>query len=140
MTYIQPLTLFFLLLAVIGLLRLRKSARPRLLWIAVAGLFLLSWPPADWLFSKPLEIWYPVRPSADHPYQAIVVLSSDVRPSSFDLTRGLPDKDTMERCECAAWLYRQKPVPVLACGGRGRTGLPYSVVMRDLLVRAGVPP
>lgn len=105
----------------------------------VLGLFLISWPPMDWVFSRPLEGRYPVRPFRAPPgLQAIVVLGSAVRPPQFEQPYPLPDEETFERCEHAAWIWKRwGPLPVLATEGRqewpARNG-----TMRDLLVGAGV--
>ncbi len=62
MTYIQPLLFIFLAIATAGLLLIPRSWGKRLAIAGVIGIFLSSWPPADWLFSRPLEGQYPVRP------------------------------------------------------------------------------
>jgi uncharacterized SAM-binding protein YcdF (DUF218 family) len=50
------------------------------------------------------------------------------------------DDETFQRCDYAAHLYQSEPRPVLTCGGPGELGLPsFSEVMRDLLVKLGVP-
>ena len=110
-------------------------------YVALAGLialFLISWPPADWLFSRPLEAGYAVRPfQATADIGAIVVLGSAVEPPHFERPYPLPDKDTFNRCEHAAWIYRQLGArPVLACEGHQEMGTGR---MRELLTRAGVP-
>jgi len=141
MTYIQPLILIFLILAGIGLVRRRNGSRSRLVGLAVLGLFLLSWHPVDWLLSRPLEARYPIRPLPPAPAQAIVVLSSSVGPPLYERPYPLPDKETYQRCEYAAWLHQHwLPLPVLACGGpEAKARQPVSVTMRLLLERAGVP-
>jgi len=141
MTYIQPLLFIFLLIALVGVVRLRGCKGSRLSILGLAGLFLLSWPPMDWLLSRPLEARYPIRPFPPAPAQAIVVLSSAVSAPIFERPYALPDRETFQRCEFAAWLYKRwRAVPVLACGGSGaRTTQPLSATMRQMLVRAGVP-
>ncbi len=105
------------------------------------GLFLVSWPPFDWLLSRPLEAWYPVRPFPPASAQAIVVLSAAVSPPVHERPYSLPDENTYRRCEFAAWLHKQwKPLPVLACGGPAATAeAPMSLTMSRLMQRAGVP-
>ena len=141
MTYLQLLIPFFGLVALAGLTWLRHH---RGFWVAFAGvlgLLLLSWPPVDWLFSRPLEVWYPVRALPDEAAQAIVVLSGSVEPPLANRPYPLPNEETYRRCEFAAWLYHHwKPLPVLACGGAGTVDAgPYAETMRQLLERAGVP-
>jgi uncharacterized SAM-binding protein YcdF (DUF218 family) len=144
-TYTKPLLLLFSALALIGLIRLRDCKGFLLSKLALLALLLISWPPVDWLLSRPLEARYPVRPlqpaAAQAPVQAIVVLSSAVEPPVYERPYAIPDKQTYERCEFAAWLYHHwRPVPVLACGGRGQKNKePLSLTMRHLLERAGVP-
>jgi uncharacterized SAM-binding protein YcdF (DUF218 family) len=142
MTYTQPLLLIFLAIATVGLL---GSPRCRGKWFAmagIAGIFLTSWPPADWLFSRPLEGQYPVRPFKPAPQpQAIVVLGESVQPPQFEEPYPLPGNGTYRRCEYAVWIYRRYgPVPVLVSGGRAsQAGPPISTTMRELLLREGVP-
>lgn len=139
MTYTRPLILLFSIVAIAGLWRLRHCKGSLIARLAVIGLVLLSWPPIDWLLSRPLEARYPVRPYQTADVQAIVVLSSSVQPPSYERPFPIPDKQTYERCEFAAWIYKHAgPLPVLACGG-GKSRQPYSVAMRQLLLRAGVP-
>ncbi len=134
--------MFFCLVGLIGWIRLRRTKGAWLLGLGLLGLFIFSWPPVDWLLSRPLEIWYPVRPfnAAAHP-QAIVVLSAYVDPPIYARPYPLLDFQTYQRCEFAAWLYRHwQAVPVLACGGRARSGdEPYSVSMRRALEQEGIP-
>jgi uncharacterized SAM-binding protein YcdF (DUF218 family) len=143
MTYIQPLLLAFLTVAFIGLIRLRHCKGSFIPGLGVLGLLMISWPPFDWLFSRPLEVWYPAKPFQLAPAsaQAIVVLSSAVDSQRYWRPYSLPDRETYERCEFAAWLHKSwQHLPVLACGGPGnKDERPVSVTMRELLHRAGVP-
>jgi uncharacterized SAM-binding protein YcdF (DUF218 family) len=142
MTYTQPLLCLFSVAALIGLARVWHCRRKGLLVAGLAGLILCTWPPSEWLLSRPLEARYPVRPFQAVPgLQAIVVFASSVSPSLFERPYPEPDFETFERCTYAAWLYRQiGPLPVLACGGGKTEHNPaMSVVMRDLLQQAGVP-
>jgi uncharacterized SAM-binding protein YcdF (DUF218 family) len=141
MTYTQPLLSVFLLIAFFGLVRLRRCKGSLLPMLAVTGLFLLSWPPVDWLLSRPLEARYPIRPYPAASAQAIVVLASAVNPPIYERPYPRPDRETYQRCEWAAWLHQHwKTLPILACGGPGTGGkLAASVAMRELLEREGVP-
>jgi uncharacterized SAM-binding protein YcdF (DUF218 family) len=140
MTYTEPLLAVFLFLAIAALVLLRWHKRNMLLTLGIIGLFFVSWPPADWLLSRPLEARYPVRPFASTPVQAIVVLSSAVQPPNFERPYLLPDGETYERCQYAAWIHRSLPgIPVLVCGGiESRNSEPDAVVMGHLLEQAGV--
>ena len=141
MTYSQPLILLFLILGLTGLILLRWQRGWTLCAAGLLGMLAISWPPIDWLLSRHLEAWYPVRPVEVASVDAIVVLSAGIHPSIETRPFAVPDEDTYQRCEYAAWLYKQaQPRPVLACGGIGElSGLPISVLMRELLLRAGVP-
>ena len=141
MTYSNVLILLFTVIALAGLARLPRSRRLILPVAAVLGVLLVSWPPVDWLLSRPLEMWYPVRALPQGTAQAIVVLSSNVDAPEFYRPFAVADQDTFTRCKFAAWLYRSwKPLPILACGGKGRRSVePFSHAMRDLLAEDGVP-
>jgi uncharacterized SAM-binding protein YcdF (DUF218 family) len=141
MTYTEPLILTFLIVALVGLARLWRCRGSWLLIVGVGGILLISWPPVDWLVSRPLEARYPIRPLPSGPAEAIVVLSSAVSPPISQRPYSLPDRYTYERCEFAAWLHQHwRPVPVMACGGpRSGSQQAPSVTMRQLLQRAGVP-
>ncbi|MGA7235008.1 MAG: YdcF family protein [Bryobacteraceae bacterium] len=136
MTYQQPLLLLFLLCVAVGLIRLKHCNGRRFAIVALVALFLFSWPPVEWLISRPLETWYPVRPLPPAGADAIVVLDSSVAPPTYERPFPLPDFDTYTRTRFAAWLYRHwKPLPVLAVAGSGDGG----PAMRDLLIASGVP-
>ncbi len=141
MTYYQPLILVFLLLIATGLIRMRKSSGVWVPTLGLAGLFLLSWPLADWVFSRPLEARYPVRPFSGDSAQAIVVLSEGVDPPHFETPYALPQHGTYARCKLAAWLYTHwRPLPILASGGPVEPGTPpFSEAMHELLREEGVP-
>lgn len=142
MTYIEPLSGVLLAMALMGLFRSGDGRRSRLLVAGIVGLLLLSWEPAAWLFARPLEWRYPLRPfSPKTSADAIVVFSANVKTPSAEHPYPIPDRETFERCSYASWLYRTwKPVPVLACGGRFADGRePFSVSMKRLLVGSGVP-
>ena len=141
MTYIEPLLLLFCAVGLLGLVW-RPRGGALLVWTGLLGVFIISWPPLDWLFSRPLEAWYPSRSvPAPGPAQAIVVLSSSVEQPISSRPYPLPDYQTFQRCEFAAWLQRRwQSLPVLACGGGGgKRHLPSAVIMRQLLERDEVP-
>lgn len=119
-----------------------KSAKPRLLCAAVAGLFLMSWPPVSWVAAQTLEGWYVATAFPQGDAEAIVVLSGAVYPATRERPRAIIGYSTLERCEHAAWLYKNwRALPVLACGGLAtRQKPPASVMMRETLEQQGVPP
>jgi uncharacterized SAM-binding protein YcdF (DUF218 family) len=107
--------------------------------LCAAGLFLFSWPPAAWLALFPFELPYPNYAPTDKNVQAIVVLSSSVFPPTPPRPTAILGSDTLERCQYAAWLYKNwVHVPVLATGG-GSHGPPYAETMSEELQREGVP-
>ena len=139
-SYTQPLTLICLGLIVLGILRLSRTGRKDLAVGGIVALFLLSWPPAAWLFSRPLEAWYPRRPfrAANRP-EAIVVLGGGYSRPRYERPYPVPNDDTYQRCEHALWLYhRYGPVPVVASGGGFGKRQPVAELMRELLARGGV--
>lgn len=141
MNYTDPLlsVVFLVILAVV--LRLPRGTKKRWTLYGLGGLLLVAWPPADWLLSRHLEAWYPIRPFPAAPADAIVVLSSSVDTPHYERPFPLADHDTYSRCRFAAWLHqRWKPLPVLACGGGARKNSPaFAVSMREILVSSGVP-
>jgi uncharacterized SAM-binding protein YcdF (DUF218 family) len=140
MSYYQPLTCAFLLLAAIGLVRLRHQGAIRLPALGLLLLFLLSWEPFAWLLSRPLEARYAAEAHANVQPQAIVVLASYVDPPTAHRPYSLPDSDTFARCAFAAWLYEHwnRPPILVAAGSSAQRDQPMPV-MRQLLLRAGVP-
>jgi uncharacterized SAM-binding protein YcdF (DUF218 family) len=141
MHYTEPLLSVVFVMGLVGALRLPKSRGRRLVILAMLGLLLVSWPPIDWLFSRPLEAWYPIRPFPAAPADAIVVLGSSVEASHYERPFPLADHDTYSRCRFAAWLHQNwKPLPILACGGGAKGRSPaFAVSMREVLTSVGVP-
>ena len=141
MTYTEPLLSVFLTIAFVGILHLRRGKRLWVVIVGLAGLFAISWPPLNWLFSRPLEARYPVRPfQASAEAQAIVVLGSAIEPPDYERPYPLADRYTYERCEHAAWIYERRPLPVLACEGGTRGAVSSAPSrMRLQLERAGIP-
>ncbi len=140
MTYIQPLFPLALLAAFLLALRLRRHRRGILAILALVLLFLIAWPPVAHSTMRLFERNFPPLKNEAPDTQAIVVLASEVCPPSPEFPRARPGSDTYERCQYAAWLYRARPLPVLASGGPGNLGIgAYSAVMRDTLLHLGVP-
>ena len=79
MTYAQPLLLLCCGLLLGGLALVRTRLGRRLAWCGLLGLFLVSWPPADWIFA----------PSARSPLSGAAAAaargrSGDCRPRLLD--------------------------------------------------------
>jgi len=141
MDYTAPLLTLVFLLSLIGVVRLPACKGRKWVLAGLVGLVVISWPPFDWLFSRPLEMWYPVRPTPSSPADAIVVLSSGVEPPIYERPFALMGHDTYSRCRMAAWLYKNwNALPVLACGGKANGRPPsFAASMREVLVKEGVP-
>jgi len=144
MTYLQPLfpvLLFFGLFQIVRHRRSMNSPGVRGLMLVLIALFLASWQPAAWLFSRGFEGWYPPKDYPTEDAGAIVVLASAIYPPCPPIPTPRAGSDTYERCQYAAWLHRHwKPLPVLASGGGGSLeSPPYALTMKDALQREGVP-
>ena len=136
MTYFEPLLPICTLLAAAGAVQLWRSRghERRLVLIAVVCFFIISWPPLEWLFSRPLESGYRSAPP-DRSAQAMVVLASRFVPAHDDLPFDMLGEDTYQRCLRAAWLYRhwaQRPILV--------SGFRVAPVMHHVLAAEGIPP
>jgi uncharacterized SAM-binding protein YcdF (DUF218 family) len=143
MTYIEPLLPVFLLLTIVGWfggLGAVRNKRPRLLLLAIVGMFLISWPPVSWLLLQPFEHQYSYQPPSAGQAHVIVVLSSYVYPPGPGRPFPVADQDTYERCRYAAWLYaNEQRIPVLASGGGIEHRTPFAETMKHLLAGEGVP-
>lgn len=106
----------------------------------VLALFLISWPPIDWLLAKPLEAAYPVRPFTPPPgLQAVVVLGGSIRHAEYERPYAIPDYQTFKRCKHAAWIAKRwGPLPILACQGT-QMGAGVKDTMRNELLSEGIP-
>jgi uncharacterized SAM-binding protein YcdF (DUF218 family) len=133
-TYTQPLLTIFLVFAAVSLWGFQNRRSRMVAGIGICGLFLLSWPPAAWLFSRPLEARYPIRPFDAGPgVQALVVFSENIEPARFERPYPLASQNTYERCLYTASIYRRYgPIPVVVSGGEG------AATMKEILVAAGV--
>ncbi len=140
-TYTEPLLTLTLALSWIGVCFLGPSRAKCLLAASLLATSLVAWPPCEYMLSRPLEWHYPVRPfSTPAGAGAIVVLGSAVSPAQFERPYPLPDQETLERCQYAAWICRKVTLPVLVSGGNGGIGHPpVAATMRELLLAAGVP-
>jgi len=139
MNYLEPLLAVFIAIALAGLLAVQSSKGKSVALAGVLGLLLISWPPVDWLLTRPLEARYPLRPFQPPPgLQAIVVLGSSVDPPKQERPYPRPDWPSYDRSEYAAWIYRRwGPLPVLVCEGN-QLYASNRHILQILLVRAGV--
>jgi uncharacterized SAM-binding protein YcdF (DUF218 family) len=138
MTYLQPFFPLLLILTIAGVFLARKSTRVPMVMAVL--LFLLCWPPAAWVSLRLLEGPYRVGLPDTSGVQAMVVLASEVLPATALRPEPIPAWDTYQRCNHAAWLYRQGlHVPVIVSGHGTARRLIYADAMKALLVQQGVP-
>jgi uncharacterized SAM-binding protein YcdF (DUF218 family) len=140
MSYTEPLLFLGLAICAFAAAGLPGGSRRKLiLGLGLLGLFLLSWPPAEWVISRPLEFSYPIRPfHTTLPAGAIVVLSGGISRPTYERPYPIPDRDTFEHCAMAAWIYNHgNPLPILACEGYQPRGH-FAPVMRGLLRSNGI--
>lgn len=138
----QPLTLFLLLLTVVTLASLRRSARRAWRWAAF-GLTLsavgVSHPYAAWAAARALEAQYPPAPAAARGVRSLVVLSGGLFAGANG--EGVLAEDSLSRTVCAAELARRfDPEWIVVTGGGVNPATPASAAqrMRDLLVVIGI--
>ena len=131
MTYIEPLLFFFLLLSLLGLALHKRY----LIAVGLASIFLVSWHPAAWLLSRPLETLYPAVAPDTTAAQAIVVPGGDFDDPTAERPLPLADRETYGRCMMAAWLYNTGPHVPVVVSGHWETG-----IMRRILQAEGLPP
>ena len=112
-----------------------------MLLTGLGGLFLVSWPPVEWLLALPLEFPYREVNPPREPADAIVVLAGGGDPANTELPVQIPGPGTYARCRYAAWLYHNwRPVPVVLSGGtHSRRRLPVATLMAHVLQSEGVP-
>jgi uncharacterized SAM-binding protein YcdF (DUF218 family) len=140
MSYIEPLIGLFLAISAVAWVRVEGTRVKRLLALGLGGLFLVTWPPAAWFFSRPLEFPFPVEPPHLPPHlESIVVLGGGITPPDYERPYPAADLDTMEHCAIAAWVSKKAGrVPVLACEG-SHGDVDFMSAMRPLLEGGGVP-
>ncbi len=137
-TYVEPLLPLFLIIGLAGLVRLRSTSAPRRklapVAVCIIGILLLSWQPAAWLMTQPLQRWYEPIPTPREDAPVIVVLSGSVDEPNDERPYFVVGPDTYVRLRHAAWLYKSWHArPVLACGGKVANS------MREVLESEGVP-
>jgi len=143
---VDPITVSFLLmgLALIFVWWTHPEARKNLrLVIFSYGLGWLACTPAvGYWAAGALEWRYPPLVEMPAEADAIVLLSGGAYSPSQFLPQTRPASDTLRRCQKAAQLYRTRPRPIIACGGRidqDHTDETLAELMRQTLVDMGVP-
>jgi uncharacterized SAM-binding protein YcdF (DUF218 family) len=81
-----------------------------------------------------LETGLPTTPPADHPPQAIVILSAEVIRAHQETLGFRPGLLTLDRLRTGAALQRRTGLPILVSGGSGQPGTPaFAAVMAQSL-------
>jgi uncharacterized SAM-binding protein YcdF (DUF218 family) len=126
----------FVVLLVVGLLQggtWRRFGR-RLTWVSLIALILFGMPFVSSNLLLALETGLPTTPQADHPPQAIVVLSAEVIRAHQEAQGFRPGLLTLDRLRTAAALHRRTGLPILVSGGSGQPGTPaFAIVMAQSL-------
>ena len=114
---VPPVSL--LLLAVAGLLIARRRVRTGhvLVWVGLAGLFVLAMPATGGALMIALERGLPLTPPPDRPPQAIVILGGDVVRGGIRTVAPDVGPITLERLQTGAALARRTGLPILVSGG-----------------------
>jgi uncharacterized SAM-binding protein YcdF (DUF218 family) len=126
----------FVLLILIGLLLHGSWHRfgRRLSFVALITLVLFGMPVVSTNLLLALETGLPTTPPADHPPQAIVVLSAEIIRTHQEKLGFRPGLLTLDRLRSAAALHRRTGLPILATGGTGQAGTPaIATVMAESL-------
>ncbi|MDR1453545.1 MAG: YdcF family protein [Candidatus Margulisbacteria bacterium] len=126
----------FLLLLLLGLaaaLSNKRRACVFLLILSCAAIYFLSVKPGRDRIIVPLETKYPRAPEPQ--IDALIVLGGGVSP------RGELSDASLQRLHAAYRIYRQKPVPLIVCGGDPLgDGVKESAVLAAALADWQVPP
>ena len=96
----------------------------RLTWAALIALILLGMPIVSDSMLRTLETDLPTAPPAEHPPQAIVVLSAGLIRTHQEKLDARPDLLTLDRLRTAAMMHRRTGLPILMSGGVPRFGGP----------------
>lgn len=131
--------IFFLWLALIGLLIQRRHARSGriLTWAALLALLALAVPLVSDTLLVTLEQALPLAPPPDSPPQAIVILGGDVaRTEEGGKLLFHIGPLSLERVRAGAALYRHTGLPILVSGGAVHAGdAPVAALMARSLMQ-----
>lgn len=125
-----PPTIFVVLITA-GLLLRGRWQRPGrwLTWASLIALILFGMPAVSGSLLLALETGLPMTPPADHPPQAIVVLSAEYTRSNDDALGYRPGLLSLDRLRTAAALHRRTGLPILVSGGVGQPGAPALAIV-----------
>ena len=105
----------------------------RLSWGTLIALILFGMPVVSSSLLLALESGLPTVPPADHPPQAIVVLSADMIRTHQEKLGYRPGLLSLDRLRTAAMMHRRTGLPILVSGGDAR---PDSPALADVLARS----
>ncbi len=127
----------FVTLIIIGLLLRGRWYRLGrfLMWAAVAGLLVTSLPIVSEGALVALETGLPTTPPAEHPPQAIVVLSAELVRASHEPFGARPGLLTLDRLRTGAALARRTGLPILVTGGVAEPDTPALAVVMEQSLR-----
>ena len=120
-----PPTLFVVL--IVAGLRFRgrwQRLGRRVTWLSLIALILFGMPVVSGSLLLTLEPGLPTTPPADHPPQAIVVLTAEYTRAQDEPLGYRPGLLSLDRLRTAAALHRRTGLPILVSGGIGATGAP----------------
>lgn len=126
-----------LLLAVFGLLLMRRAARIGWLfaWVGVVSGLLFSTPLVGNAMMGSLQAPNPVDLPELRTAQAIVVLAADTNYDAREYGGSTSGAATLERLRYAARLFRRSGLPILVSGGAPLGGRAEALNMREVLER-----
>jgi uncharacterized SAM-binding protein YcdF (DUF218 family) len=126
----------FVMLILLGLLMGGTWRRfgGRLTWAGLIALILFGMPVVSYAMLLALETGFSTTPPADHPPQAIVILSAEVIRAHQEKLGFRPGLLTLDRLRTGAALHRSTGLPILVSGGVGHPGTPsLAAVMEESL-------
>jgi uncharacterized SAM-binding protein YcdF (DUF218 family) len=129
-----PPTLFVILIVAGLLFRGRWQRAGRwLTWTSLIALILFGMPVVSGSLLLALETGLPMTPPADHPPQAIVVLSAEYSRTRDEALGFRPGQLSLYRLRTAAALHRRTGLPILVSGGVGQ---PHAPALADVLAQS----
>jgi uncharacterized SAM-binding protein YcdF (DUF218 family) len=125
----------FVVLLVAGLLLRGRWWRfgRRLAWTSLIALILFGMPIVSTNMLLALEANLPTVPPADHPPQAIVVLSAEMIRTHQETLGFRPGLLSLDRLRTAAMMHRRTGLPILVSGGDAQ---PDSPALADVLAQS----
>jgi uncharacterized SAM-binding protein YcdF (DUF218 family) len=125
----------FLIIAIIGLLLLRRYRRTgiALVVVCVAGLWVLATPVVGAALTRATQHFPPLDLSKPVQAQAIVILAGGgLRPNALEYGGGpVPEEELLDRLTYGAFVARKTSLPVLVTGGSAEATAMQTSLARD---------